>query len=113
MLASLWEANLSTAKQCERWSDLMPLMTWQLWLAKNLVEQCHLPWQSQVNNLTSGRVAQSILPLLIEMGTPDLSPKTRAKSPGWVKGQKRRSKKRYPMAKKSYSRGKKSKKEVA
>lgn len=23
--------NLSTAKQCERWSDLMPLMTWQLW----------------------------------------------------------------------------------
>ena len=105
--------NLSTAKQCERWSDLMPLMTWQLWLAKNLVEQCHLPWQSQVKNLTPGRVAQSILPLLIEIGTPASSPKTRGKSPGWVKGQKRRCKKRYPIAKKSYSRGKKSKKEVA
>ena len=24
--------NFSTAKQSERWSDLMPLMTWQLWL---------------------------------------------------------------------------------
>ena len=44
---------------------------------------------------------------------PASSPKTLGKSPGWVKGQKRRSKKRYPIAKKSYSRGKKSKKEVA
>jgi hypothetical protein len=23
--------SLSTPHQCERWSDLMPLMTWQLW----------------------------------------------------------------------------------
>jgi hypothetical protein len=38
--------SLSTAQQSERWSDLMPLMTWQLWLAKDLVEECHLPWQS-------------------------------------------------------------------
>jgi len=28
--------SLSTPVQCERWSDLMPLMTWQLWLAKDL-----------------------------------------------------------------------------
>jgi hypothetical protein len=34
--------NLGTAKQSERWSDLMPLMTWQLWLAKDLVEDHHL-----------------------------------------------------------------------
>jgi hypothetical protein len=69
--------SLGTAKQCERWSDLMPLMTWQLWLAKDLVEECHLPWQSQAKSLTPGRVAQSVLPLLIEMGTPATSPKTR------------------------------------
>lgn len=49
--------NLSTAKQCERWSDLMPLMTWQLWLAKDLVEEHHLPWQSPQKKLTPGRVA--------------------------------------------------------
>ena len=91
----------------------MPLMTWQLWLAKGLVEECHLPWQSQGKKLTPGRVAQSILPLLIEIGTPTTLPKTRGKSPGWIKGQKRRHKKRYPIAKKSYSRAKKSKKEVA
>ena len=28
--------KLSTPEQCSRWSDLMPLLTWQLWLAKDL-----------------------------------------------------------------------------
>ena len=72
--------SLSTAKQCERWSDLMPLMTWQLWLAKDLVEDRHLPWQSSQKNLTPGRVAQSIFSLLIEIDTPTTSPKTHGKS---------------------------------
>jgi hypothetical protein len=110
--------NLSTAKQCERWSDLMPLMTWQLWLARGLVEEHHLPWQSQAKNLTTcglslcGRVAQSIFSLLIEIGTPATSPKSRGKSPGWKQGEKRRKRKTYPIAKKSCSRAKKSKKEA-
>jgi len=29
--------NLRTPEQCERWSDLMPLMSWQLWLTRDLV----------------------------------------------------------------------------
>lgn len=29
--------KLGTREQCERWSDLMPLLTWQLWLARDLV----------------------------------------------------------------------------
>jgi len=29
--------NLSTPEQSERWSDLLPLMTWQLWLARDFV----------------------------------------------------------------------------
>lgn len=90
----------------------MPLMTWQLWLAQDLVEEYHLPWQSRMKNLTPGRVAQSILTLLIEIGSPATLPKTRGKSPGWVKGQTRRRKNRYPIAKKSYSGNKKSRKEV-
>nr|WP_293038826.1 NF041680 family putative transposase [Moorena sp. SIO1F2] len=36
--------QLSTPQQCERWSDLMPIMTWELWLARDLVAQHHLPW---------------------------------------------------------------------
>ncbi|WP_292762692.1 hypothetical protein [Nostoc sp. NOS(2021)] len=32
-------AKLSTPEQCEHWSDLMPmpLMTWELWLARDIV----------------------------------------------------------------------------
>lgn len=100
--------SLSTAKQSERWSDLMPLMTWQLWLAKDLVGEHCLPWQSPMKNLTPGRVAQSIFSLLVEMGSPTKAPKTRGKSPGWQTGRPRRQKKTYPIAKKSYSRPKKS-----
>ncbi len=31
--------KLSTPQQCQRWSDLMPLVTWQLWLAKDKRER--------------------------------------------------------------------------
>jgi hypothetical protein len=34
--------KLSTPEQCEGWSDLMPLLTWQLWLAKDLVREIRL-----------------------------------------------------------------------
>ena len=91
----------------------VPLITWQLWLAKDFVEENHLPWQSPQKQLTPGRVAQSIFALLIEIGSPATSPKTRGKSPGWKQDQKRRPKKTYPIAKKSYSRAKKAKKEAA
>ena len=91
----------------------VPLMTWQLWLAKDLVEEHHLPWQSSQKNLTPGRVAQSLFLLLVEIGTPATLPKTRGKSPGWKQGKKRKKRKTYPIAKKSHSRSKKANKEVA
>jgi hypothetical protein len=80
---------------------------WQLWLARDLVQQHHLPWQSQEKNLTPGRVAQSMFSLLVEIDTPTIAPKPRGKSPGWKAGQKRRKRKTYPIAKKSYSPAKK------
>lgn len=30
----------------------MPILTWELWLAKDLVAQHHLPWQKPIQNLT-------------------------------------------------------------
>jgi hypothetical protein len=39
--------KLRTPEQSERWSDLMPLMSWQLWLARDLVIENRLPWQSE------------------------------------------------------------------
>jgi hypothetical protein len=37
----------------------MPLITWQLWRAKDIVQENHLPWQKPQKNLSPARVAQS------------------------------------------------------
>jgi len=44
--------NFSTTKLAERWSDLMPLLSWQLWLAREIVEENPLPWQQPQTELT-------------------------------------------------------------
>jgi len=67
--------KLSTPKQCERWSDLMPLMTWELWLARDIVADNPLPWQKSLDKLTPGRVAQAMGGVLAAIGTPTTSPK--------------------------------------
>ena len=64
-------------------------MTGQLWLAKDLVTDYHLPWQKPQTNLSPERVAQSLFSLLVEINSPAQPPKTRGKSPGWQKGRKR------------------------
>ena len=89
--------------------DLTPLITWQLWLARELVKDYHLPWQKPQVNLTPGRVAQSMFGLLVEIGTPAQTPKPRGKSPGWEKGKKRNKRTRYPVVKKRKSADKKDK----
>ncbi len=43
-----------------RVSDLMPLMTWELWLARDIVTDNPLPWQKSLDKLTPGRVAISV-----------------------------------------------------
>ncbi|MCC3638991.1 MAG: hypothetical protein JGK13_32440 [Microcoleus sp. PH2017_37_MFU_D_B] len=64
-------------------------MSWQLWLARDLVVENVLPWQSGNISLTPGRVAQSMFSLLVDIGTPTKIPKHRGKSPGWEKGKVR------------------------
>ncbi|MEH1807070.1 hypothetical protein [Nostoc sp.] len=93
--------NLSTPKQCERWSDLMPLMTWELWLARDIVTDNPLPWQKSQGNLTPGRVAQAMGGVFAVIGTPAVAPKSRGKSPGWTPGKKRHRKNRCPIVKKT------------
>ena len=95
--------KLSTPEQCDRWSDLMPLLTWQLWLAREIVIDNPQPLQKSITNLTPGRVAQSMGGVLAAIGTPAQQPKPRGKSPGWSTGQPRRRRIRYPIVKKSTS----------
>ncbi len=103
--------KLGTPEQGQRWSALMPLMTWQLWLAREIVTDQPLPWQKPVKaaSLTPGRVAQAFGGVLAVIGTPARAPKPRGKSPGWQKGKKRTKRTRYPVVKKGFSRGKKEK----
>lgn len=91
----------------------MPILTWELWLARDLVAQHHLPWQKPLSNLTPGRVAQSIALLLPEISTPAVSSKPRGKSPGWQVGNKRTKKTRYPVVKKGKTQHKKRTKQTA
>ncbi len=98
--------QLSTAEQAASWSDLMPLMSWQVWLARQDAQDSPLPWQKPLNNKTPGRVANAFASILVAVGTPATAPKPRGKSPGWPTGKKRTSKKRFPTVKKSYSKPK-------
>lgn len=79
----------------------MPLLTWQLWLAREIAIDRPLPWHKPiVNNLTPGRVAQSISGVLAAIGTPAQPPQRRGKSPGWPEGQPRSRRIPYPTVKK-------------
>ena len=84
----------------------MPLVTWQLWLAREIIEDSPLPWQKPQpkEKLTPGRVAQSFSRLLVAIGTPAQSPQLRGKSPGWLKGKIRPKKTRFPIVKKGKGR---------
>ena len=96
--------KLKTPQQAERWSCLMPAITWQLWLARDGIGDRPLPWQKPVGRLTPGRTAQAIGSVLARLGTPTCLPKPRGKSPGWPKGRPRHSFPTYPLVKKGFGR---------
>ncbi len=105
--------HFSTPEQSESWSDLMPLLSWQLWLARESIKDCPLPWQKPSQHLSPGRVASSFAAVLARIGTPATTPKPRGKSPGWTPGRPRQQRTRYPIAKKGFTKPKKVSKNTA
>lgn len=81
--------HFATPQQCDRWSDLMPFLTWELWLARVVVQDCPLPWQKPQARLSPGRVCQGMQNLLVTIGTPTCMCKSRGKAPGWPTGHPR------------------------
>ena len=75
----------------------MPLITWELWLARAGVQDSPLPWQKPQRQLSPGRVCQSLQNILVAIGTPTCVCKTRGKSPGWPKGRPRTRRERYEV----------------
>lgn len=105
--------QLSTPEASQRWSDLMPLLSWQLWLARTEVQDSPLPWQKPSTDLSPGRTANAFAQVLVVIGTPAPAPKPRGKSPGWTPGQPRSRRIRYPTVRKRFSKPKTDKKKPA
>jgi hypothetical protein len=88
---------LATPEQCDRWSDLMPSLTWELWLARPIVADTPLPWQKSQTALTPGRVCLGLEAILSRIGTPACVPKPRGISPGWPAGTPRQPRLRFEL----------------
>ncbi len=89
--------RFATPQQAERWSELMPFITWELWLARELVADTPLPWQKPQTQLAPGRLRQGMQNLLVAIGTPTRACKPRGKAPGWPKGKPRSRRQRYEV----------------
>lgn len=83
----------------ERWTWLLALVLWQLWLARTLVADQRLPWERPLEpaQLTPGRVLRAMGPILATIGTPARPVTPRGKSPGRQVGQCPGPATRYPV----------------
>lgn len=99
--------RLASLDGLQRWSDLVSIAQWVLWLSREQVGQQVLPWQREQARLTPERVLQSLAGLFAQIGTPAQSPKPRGKSPGWPKGRDRPPRIRHPVVKKGKKQRKK------
>jgi len=83
----------------DRWSWLVALALWLLYLSRPIVQDQPLPWQKPQIQLTPQRVQQSLPLIFAQFGTPARKPKTRGNSPGWSKGRRRTPKPRFKVVK--------------
>lgn len=87
-------------KAADRWTWLLVLALWQLWLARPLVTDQRLPWERPLpaTQLTPGRVRRAFSALLATLGTPARPPKPRGKAPGRRPGHAPGPRSRHPVA---------------
>ena len=85
---------------CDRWTMLVNVGQWQLFLARREVKDNPLPWQPPQEQLTPERTLQGLGGLFRQIGTPAAPPQTRGKSHGWPKGRPRARPERYKVVKK-------------
>ena len=83
----------------DRWTWLLALALWQLWLARSLVADQRLPWERPLpaSRLTPGRVRRAFAGLFAQLGTPARPPKPRGKAPGRRPGHAPGPRSRHPV----------------
>ena len=92
---------------CDRWTLLITLAQWQLFLARELIADRPLPWQRAQDKPTPERVLQGLGALFSQIDTPARPPKAGGKSPGWPKGRPRSQRERHRVVKKTKKKAKK------
>ena len=85
----------------DRWSWLIALAVWLLFLSKDLITDQPFPWQKLQHKFTPQRVLQSLPLLFVQFGSPVVPPKVRGIPPGWPRGRPRTPRPRSPVLKKS------------
>ncbi|HET7668311.1 MAG TPA: transposase [Mycobacterium sp.] len=83
----------------DRWSWLLAVALWELWLARPLVADVRLPWERPVDpaRLSPGRVRRVMESVLATLGTPARVPRPRGKAPGRRRGERPGRAVRYPV----------------
>jgi hypothetical protein len=104
--------RFQTPERCDRWTMLVSIAQWELFLARDGVRDNPLPWQPAQEKLTPERVLQSLGCLFGQIGTPAAPPQTRGKSPGWLQGRQRTRPERHKVVKKTKKKAKGGKKKV-
>jgi DDE superfamily endonuclease len=93
--------RLQDPERCDRWTTLVTLAQWELYLARDLVADRPLPWQATQREKTPGRVQAGLAALFLGIGSPAAVPQTRGKAPGWPVGRQRERPVRHPVVRKS------------
>ncbi len=98
----LWtRVHVRTPEQFERWSWLLVLVVNQLYLARELGQALHRPWECTDRPVTPQQVRRVMPTILLQLGTPARPCQPRGKSPGRPKGFRPEPAPRYPVVRKT------------
>jgi hypothetical protein len=98
----LWtRVHVRTPEQFERWSWLVALVLNQLYLARELGQALHRPWERTDRPVTPQQVRRVMPAILLQVGTPARACQPRGKSPGRAKGFRPEPAPRFPVVRKT------------
>jgi hypothetical protein len=91
--------RLRTPQQADRWSRLLALVLWQLWLARALVTDARLPWERPLpaDRLSPGRVRRAMSGVLAQLDDRGPPPKPRGNPGGRPPGQRPGPARHFPV----------------
>ncbi len=97
----LWtRVHVRTPEQFERWSWVVAIAVNQLYLARELGQALHRPWEPKGRPVTPQQVRRVMPSILLQLGTPARRCQPRGKAPGRAKGFRPTPAPRFPVVRK-------------